>query len=285
MATQLKEPALEVEPTVVEATTIEPVANDGERDWEAEARNMGWKPEAEFKEGESRPREFKDAEAFVKDGEERGDLAKHMVKQLQTQLDKMKRDVRRLTKAEQDAYQRGADDLKAQMRAAVESGDVAAFDEASERLDKLANGKDAPAEDANEQFLAFRKDNSWFDTGALAGASIDERNARARAVQLFDYYAGQGLDRTMLPSEFFAKVADEVASEFPTLGKTPSTPRPRPVSDVAGVTRPGGAKQNGATALPAEARAQADRFFEMGVIKAKSLTEAREKYARDYFSQ
>ncbi|MBB6424935.1 hypothetical protein [Sphingopyxis sp. JAI128] len=72
-------------------------------------------------------------------------------------------------------------------------------------------------EDAGAEFIRFREANEWYDLGGLAGATETQKRARAMADRTADRMAGEGLQRKIAPSEFFARVANEVRAKFPDL--------------------------------------------------------------------
>lgn len=271
MATQLAE----------QADDIELPANDEaqSRDYEAEARAHGWKPLEEFP---GDPAKHIDAETFVKRADEVMPLLKKQNASLKRDIEEMRRDIKRLTKAEQSAYESALADIKRQQEEAVELGDVVAFKALDKRADALKQeiADDIPSgEDPAEQYASFREEHTWYDRGGLAGASEIEMNARAFADITASKWAAKGLDRTLPPSEFFAKVAAEVEAKFPLLKAV----RAKPVSEVAGATRAGtGSKAKTGANLPADAKAQATRFYNQGIIKAESLNAALDKYAKSY---
>lgn len=284
MATQL---ATEEAPQVVETGDIaNEEAQTQARDYEAEARERGWTPKEEFRGDESR---WIDAETFVKNAETKMPLLSKENKQLKDKIDYLERTVKRLTKAEQNAYNSALEDLKRQQREAVEYGDVNAYEQIDKKIDKLRVDMQEDVAPQNENpavaFAEFQADNEWYGLGQRASATDTERRASNYADTLAEKYKAQGLQLQMSPSEFFGKIADEVRARYPELaGETVKTPRAKPPSDVAGVTRPNGARnmRNGAS-LPADAKAQADRFFAQGIYpKAKNVAEARDLYAKSY---
>lgn len=270
MATQLQEVEQEIEVDT--------------RDFDAEARQQGWTPKDEFK---GDPEKWIDAEAFVSRGETVMPLLKKQVQSQKGEIDFLKRQVKKLTKLEQRAYDNALTDLKAKQAEAVEFGDIAAFKQIDKQLDDLradmAPEPAAKGEDPTSAFVEFREANEWYDLGGLQGASADERRARALADRTADKLAAQGLQKELSPSEFFARVAEEVREQMPMIGGEAKAARVKPASDVAGVTR-GAARSNAKTGanLPADAKAQAKRFFEKGIIKAKDVSEAYDKFAKDY---
>ena len=257
------------------------------RDYEAEARERGWTPKEEFKGDESR---WIDAETFVKNAETKMPLLSKENKQLKDKIEFLERTVKRLTKAEQNAYNSALEDLKRQQREAVEYGDVKAHEAISEKIDKLRDDMTAEKTEGSVEeraaiaFAEFKAENEWYGLGSLPAATDVERRAHNLANALADKYAAQGLQKTMEPADFFAKIAEEVREKYPDIGSDAKSPRQKPPSDVAGVTRPNGARnaRTGAN-LPPDAKAQADRFFANGVYpKAKNVAEARDMYAKSY---
>lgn len=276
MATQLAE-----EPPQVEAANDEQSAP---RDYEAEARLRGWKPLDEFK---GDPAKHVDAQTFVQRADEIMPILRNENKSLKREIDDLKKMVRRVTQSEQAAYQNALADLKARQEAAVESGDIEEHRAIDKQIDKLRENiqADTPGlvggEDPAEQFDAFREANPWYDKANLASASEIEIEARLLADRTAEKFARQGLDNELTPSEFFAKVAEVVEAKFPLLKA--KQPRPKPQSAVEGVTPRGtGGKAKTGASLPPEAKMQATRFYNQGIIKAKSLTEALDKYAEKY---
>ena len=275
MATQFAEQAQE-------APEVEQTAEA--RDYESEARELGWVPKEDFRGDETR---WTDAETFVKRGETQMPLLKKQVETQKSEIDYLKRQVKKLAKAEQNAYNSALEDLKRQQREAVEYGDVAAFEKVEKKIDALkADIEDekpqAGGENPDMAFVEFRDANEWYDLGALPAATEVQARARVLADRLAEKMAAQGLQRELTPSQFFARVAEQVKEQIPMLGDGKPA-RQKPPSDVAGVTRQQG-KSNvrSGSNLPAEAKAQAKRFFENGTIRAKDLNEALDKYAKSY---
>lgn len=254
------------------------------RDYESEARQLGWRPLEEFK---GDPSKHVDEETFVRRADEIMPLLKKKDQAQRREIDDLKKQVKRLTRAEQNAYESALADLRNQQREAVQTGDIREFDRISERIDKVsedikADVDDLPGgEDPREVFDTFRESHTWYDKAELGSASEIEVNGRLYADRLAQKWAAQGMDKTMKPSEFFAKVAEAVEDKYPLLRSRAS--RPKPVSDVAGPTRiGGGSKTKTGANLPPDAKAQATRFYNQGVIKGASLSEALDKYAKNY---
>ncbi len=253
------------------------------RDFEAEARSHGWTPKDDFK---GDPTRWVDAETFIKRADEVMPLLKKKTQNQDREIAELKRMVKKLTRAEQAAYENALSDLKAQAEAAVESGDLDAYRKVDGKIETLRKEAesdlgDTHGENPQEQYAAFRAANIWYDKGNLASASELEADARAMADRLADKYAAQGLTKDLPPSEFFAKIAREVEEALPLL--TAKKARAKPPSAVEGVSANRGERgaKTGAN-LPPEAKRQAERFFNQGILKGKDLAEALNNYAKKF---
>lgn len=264
----------EVTEAVIEESQTAP------RDYEAEARASGWTDKDEFK---GDPNRWVDAETFVNRAEELMPLLRKENKNLRSEMAEIKKMVKKLTLAEQNAYENAMADLKAKAESAVETGDVEAYkavDKKMEALRKEAQSDVGHGESPDAVFDEFREANLWYDKGALASASDIEIEARLYADRLADRYSRQGLTNEMPPSEFFAKIEKEVKERFPAL--TIKQQRAKPVSPVEGATPRGNSNAKTGANLPPEAKRQAERFYRQGIIKGKDLTEALNTYAKSY---
>ena len=251
------------------------------RDYEAEARLEGWVSEDEWPEGKPKPRTFKDAETFIREGEEKAGLQKKTISHLTEKLRFLERQVKHLTKSEQNAYANAMADLEAKQDAAVEVGDVAEAKRLRAEAKALTEAKADPLRGENpvEELATFREDNPWFDRATLGGASEDVIEARRYADILADKWIGQGLPNQIPPSEFYSRLADAVKTKFPALGR--KAPAPKPASDVAGVTQRTTAKAS--VTLSREEMDQAERYMRQkipGFKDCKTKQEAHQLFAK-----
>lgn len=253
-----------------------------ERDIEAEARVMGWRPKEEY---EGPPGAWKPAEEFVEFRENNLGIKRKEVTALRKELNEVKKLAARLQKAEQEAYENARADLQAKMEEAVAAGDFPEFKKIEakvEKLDKRVRADTVAPEEAGQiAYEEFRDNNAWYDRGALAAASDVEVDARAYADRLADKYARQKKHLDMDPADFFQLIADETLAKFPDLNKR--QPRQKPASDVASPTGRVAARgaKTGAN-LPPEAKEHAERYMRMGLFKVKTKAEAYEKFAQSY---
>jgi hypothetical protein len=258
MATQLKhEPEAEAEPPANEA---EP--HEGERDYDAEARQRGWLPQDDFRGDKSR---WVDAQTFI----ERTDTVMPLLKadrdRLKRELNDMKREFKRISRHISTSEERIREEIQAEMEEAVKDGDMAAFKKAQGKADKLAEPT-VPAkhsqEDAMEAFDSFRDANPWYDKANLASASEIEKDARIYADRMTERH----LDKTkeMAPDEFFGFIGDLVKEKFPDLTARPRREKPQSDVSAAGTGR---APRGGKTweALPDPARRQFEKWIGQGM--------------------
>ncbi len=260
---------------------VEQQTETGERDYDAEARAMGWRPQEEFS---GDPKQFIDAKTFVERGEQFLPILKAQNKNLLSkvkQQDRVIAEVREyLTKVEQTAYDRAVRDLKARQIEAVETGDVQAFRQIDEQLNDLnkaaAAKKPEPSGDAEtlqEALIEWRVENPWYNP-----------EARDTETKLMSDYADLvarklGARETvgMEPREYLDAIAERVRERFPKAfakpGTAPAGKSPRAEAPTRGSGKPGGKTF---ADLPVDAQKQADRFVKMGVLKS------RDDYVKSY---
>lgn len=161
-------------PAAAEAalSSLDQGGSEPERDYEAEARDMGWFPEAEFK-GKKRPAEFLDAKTFVERGEHVLPIIKREREKLQKDFDtrfaKLEKMSDKTVAALIKAHEAEISDLQAKKDAAITKGDVAGVRKIEKQItDAEANAPTAEpaksAEEAYEESVAkFKADNDWYD--------------------------------------------------------------------------------------------------------------------------
>lgn len=243
-----------------------------ERDYEAEAREMGWVPKDEFKGDASR---WSDAETFVKKGEEVLPLIRAQNKALKRQLDEMKRDLKKasayFSDAEKRGYERARAEIEERLEQAVESGDTAAAKKAMADADQLRKDMgdtkvENSSQDAEEAFDNWRESNAWYDRANLAGASELEKDAHIYADRMVQRHLSK--TNEMEPAEFFDFIGGLVHERFPALKAKP--PRQKPQSEVAGGTRAAPRGGRSFADLPQEAQRMADKWIKQGLIKDRA---------------
>lgn len=262
-----------------------------ERDYEAEAREGGWVPEAEFK-GDKKPREFLDAKAFVERGETVLPFVQRENKRLKDELDKRDKDYQerftRLTKATEttlkklrDDHARELTDLTAKRDDAVAKGDVAGFKAIDKQItDHRANApqvEDIKPEPKDDPIVVARQvEEKWADQNKDWYGKDDVMTGYA-------HYVSQGFlkaDPTITMEENLRKTDEALRAKFPMkFGKAGANVH-APV-DGGGEPKAPGAVSKSPTfdKLPAEAKAFARAAKERGDWKG-----SLEEWAKDYNS-
>lgn len=309
---------MNVEEQVQDAEVKEPVADSGEQEQrsdpkiEAEAREMGWVPESEWK-GEPPKGGFKSAEDFVQRGKEVLPIVNSRLREenakLADELDRLKREttdkIARMERMSATALKQQRkqieEQFEAQKEAAVEVGDKAAYkaadkagrealaefdksaaDEADDKGDK---GKFEVPKSVKDTVDAWIAENPWMN-------SDKEMNAVANAhhERLLKEKPGLKL------AENLAEVRKYVQKRFPE--KFGSDDTADDEADASASRVEGGSRMNGGggksawSRIPKDAQAQADRFIkddglflEKGETAEKDIAKARERYAKQYLGE
>jgi len=237
------------------------------RDYEQEARAEGWVPEEEFV-GDNPPKEFVDAQEFVERGEKIAPLLNSKVAKQGQVIEELTRKLESIT-ATSDEFreftQKQMDkeraekqtlirELEAKRATAVTEGDGDTFVQTDKQLEELRQQPDHSAHEARAQ--AWVKDNPWYRDNS---EMHDYANSIAAEVESEGYlnkaYFNELTRRTM---EKFPKRTQPAAVESDTVSQDSDT------------------KTRTYKSLPADAKAQCDRF--VGTIKGFS----REEFVANY---
>lgn len=234
---------------------------------EDHARELGWKPQDEWK---GDPSKWVPADTFLRIADKNMPILKQNNLQLTRELDRMKTTLKELNgwreKAEKQGYDRGRNEVLEEMRKAAESGDVEGFDKAKGKLDKLEDERPTPkqADEPKKQDPAIEKmveDNPWIirmtpGKRRVLGEFVDEEVA-----------AGYTLE------EATERAVETFGKAFPDL-----VPRRRAAPRVEGSrpSTPARKKEITAADLPEEVRAVGARLVKAGAYKTI------DEYAKDY---
>jgi hypothetical protein len=262
-----------------------------ERDYDAEARENGWRPKEEFP---GDPAKWVDAKTFMDRAEEVMPLLKAQNAKLKRKLEDMSKDIRRATAhfegAEKRAFEKAKAELEARVEAAIESGDLEAGRTALKEMNELKPEADTPAkatkEEAQEALDDFREANPWYDKANLANATEIEINARLFYDRMCDKHIK--LTDELAPAEFFAKICDMTVEKYPAIKGKPA--RQKPASAVEGTTggRGGSGRTKSWDNLPDAAKRTYQRFIDKGIgvtstgDKDKDAAAARAYYAKSH---
>lgn len=234
-----------------------------ERDYEAEAVKMGWKPDG-----------AKSAQEFVEYGE------KHKpANYAKLEIDKIKKDYESRFEAMQRTNQAVLDHQRqqiearydAQIRSAAEVGDMAAFDQHTQakeqELQKFEQIPQAQPQQAPVEFITWKAQNDWdnWDAGkqAYAAATLSELMQQ-----------NPGFDQTALIPALDAKLANQFGGQ-----QRVQRQQPRQLTDTGGRSRSKPEQQKSFSNLPKEAVEAFSEWQESG------LNITKEKYAEIYFKE
>lgn len=172
---------------------------------EARAREMGWKPLAEYR---GPPGKWQPAADFISRGENILPIVRDQNRRMTERIGKLEGEVTGLranateqlqiikdlrdmgARASQAGYDRAMAEIKAQQRQAVERGDTASFDQLVERAEALASERPAPAAPVAEPAKPadpsrpqvspavrdFVNQNAWFNTDSFLTRKMIDRH-------------------------------------------------------------------------------------------------------------
>lgn len=236
-----------------------------ERDFEAEARDLGWRPAEEFPGDQKR---FVDAKTFV----ERADTMMPIIKadrdKLKREMAEMKRTMAQYAKhaegAEQRAYERARKDLEARHDEAVEAGDVAGAKRALNEMRDLPAPQKAPEPETIDPAQARKELNAWVE--ANDWYVLDD--AKRRYADMQADLMGPAQDWQGGQQAWLDELGNRVKRKFADRPVNPVNP-----GGNRDVPRGGGKSYSD---LPADAKRMCDRF----VKTIPNFT--REQYLKDY---
>lgn len=248
---------------------------------EVKARELGWVPKEEYK---GDPENFRDAETFLRRGEEivgfvRKDLDKALAKnaKYEQELAEIRETMEEFRKfhneTEARAYKRAIDDLKQAKVAAYEQGDGQKVIEIEEEIDKLKEAQKPVTEEKKkpdtqvifspQEFNLWNKKNAWYGQNMEMSVFADE---------LADVLLTK--QPNLRGEEFLDALTKRIKKEYPEAFENPA----RSNTDVGGSSgvRPSeGNKKKSYDNLPADAKKACDKF-----VKQKLMT--REQYVAEF---
>lgn len=241
-------------------------------DVEAEARFLGWKPEAEWK-GDKPPGFINDPQEFLNRWEN-----VTPVKRLRERAEAKEREaderIRKIETVSEQAMERLKKQHEAQIaeirqkrREAVESGDVDAYDRLEKQERALVESQEAPAApekpEPAPEVVAYREANDWAKDPVLW----------AEAVNLVNYMPNLGSSG---PKEQLEFAEAQIKRRYPHMFQTEQPQRTTKV-DGGGL---GASKRSGFATLPAEAKQTFKRFVKEGLFEDND--KGRQEFFDDY---
>lgn len=251
------------------------LSSQDDRDWETEARDLGWVPEEEFK-GSKKPERFKTAQEFVED------IPPYVKKLLERQEAKLGDRLARIEKVNAKTidvlnkqHKQELAALRAERQEAVKAGDGEAVERISDQIEKVKDSA-ADKEEVEDQNAAFKKRNAWYG---------EDEDLTAEAIRisksLVEAYAVKNGGKQMPVDEMFDKVERKIKQtpEYKAKFGTGTTAANGHAAVDGGGENGGGGKANPLfSKLPPEAKTQASKDVKAGIYKNV------EAWAEVYFS-
>ena len=277
--------------------------NPAEAAIETRAREMGWKPLAEYR---GPPGRWQPAKDFIERGENILPIVRDQNRRLTERVGKLEGEISglRVTAQEQlqiikdlrdmgqrqnqAGYDRAMAEIRSKQRQAVEVGDTKAYDQLVEQAEALQDSRPPAAATAEPQarpttpaapaltptVQAFIRENSWFDTDKLLSDTmvgfhqevLRENNATQDALN-----ADPALDRELL-EEAKSRVVAKYPERFGAPAREPVAAAPRPARRAAAVAQP--------TAEPAATRPGARPTTINAITDPTDRADARAAFTR-----
>lgn len=268
----------------------------------AEAREQGWVPREQWT---GKDEEWSDAETFVRRGREINPILRKALKKERERTATLEAELRAtgatvaelreyLQKVEERATKNALAQLKKARADALAAGDHGTAQEYEDQMDELKESKSAipEAKKAPQQQTIHPEISAWMERNPWYAPENQEMvdYANSVAARLMQNKQAQG--QTFTPGDILPDVTERVRKMFPSYfgrGEAPTmfegggSP-----SGSARAATSSGRSSNGFAKLPAEARAQFQRFYEAGYYvdfksgKKLSEAEAQKEYLKEY---
>lgn len=257
-----------------------PLALDN-RDYESEARNMGWVPEEEFR---GDPGKHISAKVFVETGEQKIPLLVANNKKLSSRLDELSKSMayqaEHHEKSLKQANKRARDAVEAEMLDAVDEGDRDQYINLKKKRDNIVDPEPiAKAPDKPPEIIEFESDNLWYKSDN-AMTAVAEAESKRLAAQFPSLSVGQNLERTLMAVK--TAFPDRFSNNTTRNPLGGNTKRNEPGAVGGGKPR-AKATSPSFVSLPDDAKQAFDRFFKDKVFGADiSKADAQKKYVATY---
>ncbi len=230
-----------------------------ERDYESEAKDMGWASEDKFK---GDPKKWVDAKTYVENGERILPLVKHELKKTREELAEIKRSAQQAAQEYQKFADANADKnykekyaaLLEAKKTAINTGDG----ETSTRVDEALKMLDQTKPQVRQQIPAdpvfdlWKSSNDWYDKDEdmtieanVIGATLVRQGVRG--------------------AELYTKVREQMEKRNPEKFGIDTRTSPQRGNKTTGFQKTGKTYDN----LPDDAKKQCDRFIKNGQVKNK----------------
>jgi hypothetical protein len=244
------------------------------RDFEAEAREQGWRPKEEWS---GKPENWKDAKTYVEHGDVAAKIAK-IEKDYEKRFERMEKMHGKTVEMLQREHAKELADLKADRREAIKAGDVDKAEKLDEQIEELKEaGPEKPLTGKelvkhNEQVQAdWIKANTWYES---------DEDMAAYALGVSQRLAAK--DPNITIEDNLAKVDEAMRKKYPDYfggKKTTGANGHAPVDSGGDFTGAPPARKDSLFAkLSPEAKAQCSKDVKAGLYKDN------ESWAKVYFS-
>ena len=238
-------------------------------DVEAEARRMGWKPEADYTGPDGK---WVDAETFVSRQENDPRFLRQSLRLSMRRQEKLEKGLdalvahrdREVKMAEEAAYDKAIREIEAKYKSAVEEGDVDAASEAWKERESLEVEKYDPKKDVVNKWI---ESNAWYADDPILADWANKYQAMKES-------QGMPLEESLEATEEYIKrkFPDEFGEKKRTAPKGMSGNR------RSGVNSRKTAKPGTYEALNREAKASCDNFVKMMKSRGSKEEEARKEF-------
>lgn len=262
------------------------VSSQPDRNWDAEAREMGWVPKDEFK---GDPEKWRPADEFVRRGEEILPIVRQQNRKLQDQLEAQKKDfadrIARMERVQEEGIKRARAEaeaelrqIRAQQREATAAGDTETFDRLDARREQLAAEITRPAQQqpGNEQeahdakVRAFADANPWYRDNFEMAKFADD-------FSLWNANRNPNLSFEQNMQETLAAVAKRFPDAF-SRGGASGAANGHAAVDGGGAFTGGHSPKDIWAGIPAEARSQFKKDVARGLFKETDAAKWIELY-------
>lgn len=257
----------------------ESVENSGPSEAEIKASRLGWVPQEEFK---GDPEQWRDAETFLKRGEEIHGYLKADLERLHSTLSARDHEIAEIrqtmeefrkfhNETEARAYKRAIEELKQLKVSAIEQGEGSRVIEIEEQIEQLKEAQKKPvenpvqkAEKVNQEYLDWLPSNRWY---------VEDRELQELADDFGDIVKKKHPD--LVGKAFLEEVTKRVRKAAPEKFENPA--RSQSSVGTSSDNRVATANKGKKTYnnLPPEAKAACDRFVKQGLMTA-------EQYVKEY---
>lgn len=266
---------IETTPDAAPQAALSSQDTTSERDYEAEAREQGWRPKEEWT---GKPENWKSAKVYVEHGDTAAKIAK-IERSFEERLGKMEKVHGKTVEQLQRQHAKEIAELKDARRQAIKDGDADKVEKLDDKIDKLkadgpevSDANETPEQKADRIKAAWLKENSWYE---------NDEDLRAYAFGYSNDLADRNKNMTL--EENLKRTLERVKAKYPE--KFGEKEEKKPAANGHAAVDGGGSnsgiiprKDTLFAKLPPEAKAQCAKDVAAGVYSNN------EDWAKAYFS-